>query len=153
MTDARCTQDGRTHITRPAPAAIDLVGEAAAHDRVRFGGLTPPDIVAWSSRAMTAIDSNRIQALETRHQDADTIGTSNFFRDGSKAGGFKAWQRDAIGMDARSNFTAGSAYDDLREWLALAERLGEVHTVRGASWQEDIGLAAAAILLDGSPQT
>jgi hypothetical protein len=39
-------------------------------------------------------------------------------------------------MDAHSNFTPGIAYDDLREWLALAERLGEVRTVRGASWQE-----------------
>jgi hypothetical protein len=29
-------------------------------------------------------------------------------------------------MDARSNFKSGIAYDDLREWLALAERLGEV---------------------------
>ena len=37
-------------------------------------------------------------------------------------------------------------YDDLRGWLALAERLGEVRTVRGASWEEDIGLAAEAIL-------
>jgi 3-polyprenyl-4-hydroxybenzoate decarboxylase len=74
------------------------------------------------------------------------IGTGNFFRDGSKAGGFKALQREAIRMDARSNFKAGIAYDDLREWLVLAERLGEVRTVRGASWQEDIGLAAEAIL-------
>jgi len=49
-------------------------------------------------------------------------------------------------MDARSNFTPGIAYDDLREWLALAEQLGEVRTVRGASWQEDIGLAAEAVL-------
>ena len=38
------------------------------------------------------------------------------------------------------------AYDDLREWLAEAERLGEVRTVRDASWQEDIGLVAEAIL-------
>ncbi|MFM2444211.1 MAG: hypothetical protein RJB09_1397 [Pseudomonadota bacterium] len=37
-------------------------------------------------------------------------------------------------------------YDDLREWLAEAERLGEVRTVRDASWQEDIGLVAEAIL-------
>src|ERR1700723_3731995 len=49
-------------------------------------------------------------------------------------------------MDARSNFTPGIAYDDLREWLVLADRLGEVRTVRGASWQEDIGLAAEAVL-------
>ncbi len=38
------------------------------------------------------------------------------------------------------------AYDDLREWLALAEQLGEVRTVRGANWQVDIGLAAEAVL-------
>lgn len=38
------------------------------------------------------------------------------------------------------------AYSDLREWLAEAERLGEVRTVRNANWQEDIGLVAEAIL-------
>jgi 4-hydroxy-3-polyprenylbenzoate decarboxylase len=49
-------------------------------------------------------------------------------------------------MAQGSNVAAHIAYDDLREWLALAERLGEVKVVRGASWQEDIGLAAEAIL-------
>jgi UbiD family decarboxylase len=49
-------------------------------------------------------------------------------------------------MDERSNVAAGIAYDDLREWLVQAERLGEVRVVRGASWQEDIGLAAEAVL-------
>jgi len=44
------------------------------------------------------------------------------------------------------NDTARIAYDDLREWLSEAERLGEVRTVGGANWQEDIGLAAEAIL-------
>ncbi len=38
------------------------------------------------------------------------------------------------------------AYNDLREWLAEAERLGEVRNVTGANWQEDIGLVAEAIL-------
>jgi len=38
------------------------------------------------------------------------------------------------------------AYNDLREWLAEAERLGEVRHVKGANWQEDIGLVAEAIL-------
>jgi hypothetical protein len=111
---------------------------------------------------MTTIDSNRIQALETRHQDADMIGTSSFFRDESKAGEYQARQREPIGMDARSKFTAGIAYDDLRERLALAGRLGEVRTVRGASRLEDIGLGVAVARearerfgwrLDGSPQT
>src|SRR6266849_2974929 len=46
----------------------------------------------------------------------------------------------------KSNVNANIAYDDLREWLALAELLGEVRNVKGASWQEDIGLAAEAIL-------
>jgi len=49
-------------------------------------------------------------------------------------------------MSDGSNFTANIAYDDLREWLSYAERLGEVRSVRGASWQEDIGLAAEAVL-------
>ena len=49
-------------------------------------------------------------------------------------------------MTAGSNLAPHIAYDDLREWLALAERLGEVKVVRGATWQEDIGLAAEAIL-------
>ncbi|MFN0301281.1 MAG: UbiD family decarboxylase [Burkholderiales bacterium] len=38
------------------------------------------------------------------------------------------------------------AYDDLREWLVLAEQLGEVRIVRDANWQDDIGLAAEAVL-------
>src|SRR5579884_2204668 len=45
-----------------------------------------------------------------------------------------------------SNLTPRIAYDDLRQWLSEAERLGEVRTVRGANWQEDIGLVAEAIL-------
>jgi hypothetical protein len=62
-------------------------------------------------------------------------------------GGSNAPQKNwPTGMDARSNFKAGIAYDDLREWLALADGLGEVRAVRGASGQEDIGLAAEVIL-------
>ena len=38
------------------------------------------------------------------------------------------------------------AYNDLREWLSEAQRLNEIRPVNGASWQEDIGLAAEAIL-------
>jgi hypothetical protein len=55
-------------------------------------------------------------------------------------GGSNAPQKNwPTGMDARSNFKAGIAYDDLREWLALADGLG-------ASGQEDSGRAAEAIL-------
>jgi UbiD family decarboxylase len=49
-------------------------------------------------------------------------------------------------MTERKNFAALVAYDDLRQWLALAERLGEVREVKGANCEEDIGLAAEAIL-------
>jgi hypothetical protein len=45
-------------------------------------------------------------------------------------------------MTTLSNIAPHIDYDDLREWLAHAERLGEVKVVRGATWQEDIGLAA-----------
>jgi 4-hydroxy-3-polyprenylbenzoate decarboxylase len=49
-------------------------------------------------------------------------------------------------MTAAGNAGARIAYDDLREWLSHADRLGEVRNVRGATWQEDIGLAAEAVL-------
>ena len=49
-------------------------------------------------------------------------------------------------MSAGSNVKGEIAYNDLREWLVYAERLGEVRHVKGASWQEDIGLAAEAVL-------
>ena len=49
-------------------------------------------------------------------------------------------------MSDGSNFTANIAYDDLRQWLDYAERLGEVRRIEGASWEEDIGLAAEAVL-------
>ncbi len=51
-------------------------------------------------------------------------------------------------------------YSDLREWIREAEQLGELRTVLGASWQEEIGLAAdvvvpaddgPAVLFDGVP--
>jgi len=37
-------------------------------------------------------------------------------------------------------------YGDLREWMREAERLGELRTVSGASWQEEIGLAADVVV-------
>ena len=52
------------------------------------------------------------------------------------------------------------AYDDLRDWIAEADRLGELRHVSGASWQEEIGMAAEvvshaddspAVLFDGIP--
>jgi len=36
-------------------------------------------------------------------------------------------------------------YEDLREWIAQSEKLGEIRVVRGASWQEEIGMAAEIV--------
>jgi UbiD family decarboxylase len=38
------------------------------------------------------------------------------------------------------------AYTDLRGWMREAEKLGEVKTVLGASWQEEIGLASDVVI-------
>ena len=46
----------------------------------------------------------------------------------------------------RSNLRCVLPYGDLREWIAEADRLGELRVVRGASWEEDIGLAAEAVI-------
>lgn len=71
--------------------------------------------------------------------------------------------KDAMGAEI-GNVAGGSAvaeakpadfrvdYDDLRGWLKHAEELGEVRTITGASWQEDIGLAAEiALHSDAAP--
>ena len=39
-------------------------------------------------------------------------------------------------------------YEDLREWIAQAEKLGEIRHVKGASWQEDIGMATELVQHD-----
>ena len=36
-------------------------------------------------------------------------------------------------------------YDDLRDWLVEADRLGEVKIVRGANWQSEIGMATELV--------
>lgn len=36
-------------------------------------------------------------------------------------------------------------YDDLRDWIAEAERLGELRRIEGASWEQDIGMAARVV--------
>jgi 4-hydroxy-3-polyprenylbenzoate decarboxylase len=46
----------------------------------------------------------------------------------------------------KDNTTPRIDYSDLREWLRHAERIGEVKHVSGVNWEEDIGLAAEAIL-------
>ena len=54
--------------------------------------------------------------------------------------------------EVQSNINHRFAYDDLRGWLAEADRLGELKRVTGASWQQDIGLATTLVKYqDGTP--
>src|SRR5258706_14123664 len=48
-------------------------------------------------------------------------------------------------IEQRSNLNGNIAYDDLREWLAVAARFGEGRGGKGASWQGGIGVASQAI--------
>jgi len=48
-------------------------------------------------------------------------------------------------VDAGSNVGARMTYEDMREWIIEAEKLGELTVVNGASWEKDIGLAAKAL--------
>src|SRR5881275_1445445 len=48
----------------------------------------------------------------------------------------------------RSNVKPRLAYDDLRQWLEQARKLGEVKDVSGLSWQEDIGMVAGVAMHD-----
>ena len=45
----------------------------------------------------------------------------------------------------KKSLTASFIYEDLRSWLAEAERMNEVAKVEGATWQEDIGMAAEVV--------
>jgi len=38
------------------------------------------------------------------------------------------------------------SFTDLREWMAEADALGELKTVLGASWQQEIGLATDVVV-------
>jgi 4-hydroxy-3-polyprenylbenzoate decarboxylase len=48
--------------------------------------------------------------------------------------------------DPIAELTQAISYRDLREWLAEARKLGEVQTVKGANWQEEIGMAAETVM-------
>jgi 4-hydroxy-3-polyprenylbenzoate decarboxylase len=71
-----------------------------------------------------------------------------------------ARKRGGAAPAAGGNIRMQLPYDDLRGWLAEAERLGEVRHVKGANWQEEIGMAtelvshndrAPALLFDEVP--
>ena len=39
-------------------------------------------------------------------------------------------------------------YEDLRDWISEADRLGELREVNGATWEQDIGLACTVVKYD-----
>ena len=39
-------------------------------------------------------------------------------------------------------------YEDLREWITQADKLGEIRIVKGAAWQDEIGMASELIMHD-----
>ena len=49
-------------------------------------------------------------------------------------------------VETRTNVGARLTYEDMREWIREAEKLGEVKVVNGASWKKDIGMAAEVVL-------
>src|ERR671930_1724534 len=51
---------------------------------------------------------------------------------------------------ARSNIEPRLAYDDLRQWLEQARKLGEVKEVSGLTWEQDIGVVAGLATHDDS---
>ena len=51
-----------------------------------------------------------------------------------------------------SNLEPRLCYDDLRQWLEEARKLGEVKELSGLTWQQDIGMVAStAAHGDGAP--
>jgi 4-hydroxy-3-polyprenylbenzoate decarboxylase len=52
--------------------------------------------------------------------------------------------------DGDDNIKQLIPYEDLRGWIAEADRLGELRHVDGASWQEEIGMAAEVVSHDDS---
>ncbi|MDH5750085.1 MAG: UbiD family decarboxylase [Rhodospirillales bacterium] len=55
--------------------------------------------------------------------------------------------RAGNGRDRLKN-VPGIPYEDLRDWLKAAEALGEVKTVKGANWEQEIGAASEVVLHD-----
>ena len=49
---------------------------------------------------------------------------------------------------ARSNVAPRLPYEDLRQWLDEARKLGEVKEVSGLNWQQDIGLLSGVAMHD-----
>src|SRR5271169_6286403 len=54
----------------------------------------------------------------------------------------------ADALPAGSNAEPSIVYDDLRQWIEEARKLGEIKQVKNLSWQRDIGMVAEMALHD-----
>jgi 4-hydroxy-3-polyprenylbenzoate decarboxylase len=54
----------------------------------------------------------------------------------------------AAAVGTNTNVGARMTYEDMREWIKEAEKLGEVKVVDGLSWESDIGEVAEVVLHD-----
>src|ERR1700730_18056761 len=66
---------------------------------------------------------------------------------GNPVGGAQAAIAAGAG-GARSNVAPRIAYDDLRQWIDEARKLGEIKEVQGLTWQSEIGMVAEMALHD-----
>src|SRR5471030_1516244 len=128
---------------RSVTVSPPMCGPSSTPTRLLRSGLPPrprlsmfavrPSSPQASRRCATSLPTSpRCSGSRRRNRRSNRLNGVFRMNDSSSAG--------------KSNVSANIAYDDLREWLVRAELLGEVRNVKGASWQEDIGLAAEAIL-------
>jgi hypothetical protein len=84
---------------------------------------------------MQVKDSRRHRALFMARREEVTMGSV-------ETGG-----RPAAGDNRQHRICC----DDLRDWIAEADRLGELRRMDGASWQDEIGMAARNARYDERP--
>ncbi len=155
--------DGRHQSCRPRTHVLARVDDKIAHCDIAYATHT-------QRRASTPHALHRHESFQSHHPNfargltvawccPATWTRRSSYRPFSELRPRTAWRRLALSVKAeqfqRGNnaMTAGSnlaphiAYDDLREWLAhrRAARRGQA-PCKGATWQEDIGLVAEAIL-------
>ena len=56
----------------------------------------------------------------------------------------------ASGIFPKNSTAPQFPYNDLREWLVQAEKLGEVKTMKGLSWEREIGMVTEMVLRSDS---
>ena len=82
-------------------------------------------------------------ATKSASEMSNPVGKS----DGASASAAAA-HADVSANPASADRAPQIAYTDLRQWIEEARKLGEVRSVKGLSWQRDIGAASEVILHD-----